>query len=142
MATSYSGNPAASDNDWIRFEIQDRGPDYSDDAFHFQDEEIASKLVDDVGNRMLASGHLLQIWAIDLAQNPNFRIGRFSENWNETAKDMNTKAKELIDSALSGMTGAFVGGVSGADKANRRADPDRTKGAFRRGQFDNPRGGW
>ena len=142
MTTTYSGNPAASDNDWIRFQIQDRGPVYSDDAFHFQNEEIASKLVDDAGNRLLAAGHLLQIWAIDLAQNPNFRIGRFSEDWAEAVKGMNTKAKELIAEAMAGMTDAFVGGVSVTDKANRSANTDRTKGAFHRGQFSDPESHW
>ena len=142
MTTTYSGNPAASDNDWIRFQIQDRGPAFSDDAFHFQNEEIASKLVDDAGNRLLAAGHLLQIWAIDLAQNPNFRIGRFSEDWAEAVKGMNTKAKELIAEAMAGMTDAFVGGVSAIDKANRSANTDRTKGAFRRGQFSDPKSHW
>ena len=142
MTTSYSGNPVASDNDWIRFQIQDTGPTFSGDAFHFQNEEIASKLVDDGGNRMLAAGHLLQIWAIAITQNPNFRIGRFSEEWDKSVAGMNAKAQELIADALSGMTSAFVGGVSVIDKANRSANTDRTKGAFRRGQFSDPESHW
>ena len=142
MSTTYGGNPAASDLFWIRFEIQDTGPDYCGDAFHFQDEEIASKLSDDGGNRTLTAGHLLQVWARHLASNPNFRIGRFSEDWNAAAQTMNEKANELIAAAQASMADAYFGGVSEADKAAKRADSGRTRGAFRRGQFGNPNAGW
>ena len=142
MTTTYAGNPAVSDVAWIRFKIQDTGPIYCGDAFHFQDEEIASTLSDDGGNRVLAAGHLLQTWAISIASNPNFQIGRFSEDWRGAVKDMNDKALELIAQAQAAMTGVYFGGVSVADKAGRRADTDRTQAAFRRGMHDNPDAGW
>ena len=142
MSTTYAGNPAASDTAWIRFEIQDTGPDYAGDAFHFQDEEIASKLADDSGNRVLAAGHLLLVWARHLTSQPNFRIGRFSEDWRASAQMMNTKALELIAEAQAAMAGVYVGGVSVADKAAKSANTDRTTSSFRRGQFDNPDAGW
>lgn len=142
MTTTYAGNPAANDTAWIRFKIQDTGPDYSGDAFHFQDEEIASTLADDGGNRTLAAGHLLQTWAIHLTSQPNFRIGRFSEDWEKAAEAMNTKALELIAQATAAMTDVYVGGIHTADKAAKRADTGRTQGSFRRGQFDNPDAGW
>jgi len=142
MTTTYAGNPAASDTAWIRFKIQDTGPTYSGDAFHFQDEEIASTLADDGGNRLSAAGHLLQTWAIHLTSQPNFRIGRFSESWEAAASAMNTKALELLAAAAAAMAGVYVGGVSASDKAAKSANTDRTTGSFRRGQFDNPDAGW
>ena len=142
MTTTYAGNPAVSDVAWIRFKIQDTGSIYCGDAFHFQDEEITSTLSDDGGNRVLAAGHLLQTWAINIASNPNFQIGRFSEDWRGAVEDMNNKALELIAQAQAAMTGVYFGGVSVADKARRLADTDRTQSAFHRGRSDNPDAGW
>jgi len=142
MTTTYTGDPTVSDVAWIRFKIQDTGPTYSGDAFHFQDEEIASTLADDAGNKLSAAGHLLQTWAIHLTSQPNFRIGRFSEDWAAAASAMNTKAVELLTEAAAAMAGAYVGGVSAADKAAKSANRDRTTGSFQRGQFDNPDAGW
>jgi hypothetical protein len=143
MSTSYSGDPAASTTDWIRVEIQDTGPIYSGDPFVFQNEEIASKLADFGGNKWQASGHLLLVWARQIGHNPNFQIGRFSEDWNAAAKFLEEKGKELLASSqATGGGGAYVGGISVADKAAKAADSDRTQGAFTRTSFDNPEAGW
>jgi len=143
VSTSYSGDPAASTTDWVRFEIQDTGPSHSGDSFVFQDEEIASKLADCAGNKWQAAGTLLIIWARQIGHNPNFQIGRFSEDWNAAAKFLEEKGKELLASPnASGGTGAYVGSISVADVAAKAGDGDRTQPTFKRGFMDNPNAGW
>ena len=143
MSTSYSGDPAASTTDWVRFEIQDTGPSYSGDPFVFQNEEIASKVADCGGNKWQAAGHLLLVWARQIGHNPNFQIGRFSEDWNAAALFLEEKGKELLASAdASAGAGAYVGGISVTDVDAKAGDTDRTQPTFRRGFMDNPNAGW
>jgi len=143
VSTSYSGDPAASTTDWVRFEIQDTGPSYSGDPFVFQNEEIASKVADCGGNKWQAAGHLLLVWARQIGHNPNFQIGRFSEDWNAAALFLEEKGKELLASAdASAGAGAYVGGISVTDVDAKAGDTDRTQPTFRRGFMDNPNAGW
>ena len=143
MSTSYGGDPAASTTDWVRFEIQDTGPAGSGDSFVFQNEEIVSKLADCGGNKWQAAGHLLLVWARQIGHNPNFQIGRFSEDWNAAAKFLEEKGKELLaSSGASGGAGAHVGGISVSDRAAKVGDSDRTSPTFTRGFGDNPDAGW
>lgn len=141
MSFSYSGNPATSDLDWVRFTIQDTGPSYSGEPWYWHNEEINGILAG-AGNKVIAAAEVLYAWARRIAHNPDFQIGRFSENWNAAAKLLNEKADELMASVAATGIGAFVGGISVSDKAARVANTDRTKAAFRRGMFDNPDAGW
>ncbi|HUT62194.1 MAG TPA: hypothetical protein VNA25_30510 [Phycisphaerae bacterium] len=141
MSHSYSGNPAASDLDWIRFTIQDTGPAYSGEPWYIHDSEISGILAG-ATNATQAAGLVLLAWARRIAHSPNFRIGRFSEDWNAAAATMQEKAEKILASAAAAGIGAFVGGISVSDKATRSLDTDRTKSSFRRGQFDNPDAGW
>ncbi len=141
MSHSYGGNVATSDLDWIRFQIQDTGPDSdSGEPWYFTDEEIAGIFAIH-GTKLAAAVDILYTWARRLAHSPNFRIGRFSEDYATAAKTLNDKAAELDKMLSTATSGLYAGGVSVADKAAKRANTDRTQGAFRRGRFDNPRAG-
>lgn len=141
MPSTYSGDPAASTNDWIRFEITDTSA-----PFVFLNEEIASQLADAGGNKWTAAGNLLLVWARNIGKNPSFTIGRFSEDPAAAAKFLEEKAKELLSNpnanAGGGQLGAYVGGISVADKAAKAGDSDRTAGSFGRGYMDNPDASW
>jgi len=138
---TYGGDPSASALDWIRFTIQDTGPSFSGEQWYWGDTEIIG-ILSTVANATVAAGEILLAWARRIGHNPDFRIGRFSENWNAAARLMEEKGKELLQSAAASGIGAFVGGTSVSDKSARSGNADRTKGAFRRGRFDNPGAGW
>jgi hypothetical protein len=139
MPATYGGDPAASTLDWIRFETTD-----TTSPFIFQNEEINSKLADCFGNKWQAAAALLLIWARNIGKNPSFTIGRFSENPAAAAMFLEEKAKELLamPGAKQGKFGAYVGGISVADREAKIADTDRTQGAFSRGYMDNPDARW
>ena len=139
MSHNYGGDPSVGNVAWVRWRIGDTGPSYSGYGWIFTDEEIAQAIADAGGNLLIAGAALLQIWAIRLASQPDFQIGRFAESSNAAAaKTLNEKAAELKKEAGFAMSGAFAGGISVSDKASREADADRTPSHFRRSQFDNP----
>lgn len=138
---TYGGDPSASDLDWIRFTIQDTGPAYSGEQWYWADTEIIGILTT-VATATEAAGTVLLAWARRIAHNPDFQIGRFSENWAAAAQMLQEKGNALLQSVAVTGIGAFVGGVSTTDKSTRYDNTNRTRGAFRRGQFDHPDAGW
>jgi len=141
VSHTYTGDPAVSNVAWVRWKIGDTGPSYSGYGWVFTDEETARAIADAGGNMLMACASLLVTWAIRLASQPDFQIGRFGESSNaDAAAALNTKAKELQAAANAQMAGAFAGGISVSDKAGREANTDRTPSDFRRTQFDNPEG--
>lgn len=59
MATyNYSGNPATSDTDWIRFKLAETDVSGGADSTNFSDEEIQTILTEHAGDRWQA-GHTL-----------------------------------------------------------------------------------
>ena len=131
-----------TDMDRVRLEIGD-----NEAPMHFADDEIWEKISQAGGDWVMAAGELCLAWArYILTHQPDFTIGRFSETgWREAARLLNEKGQELIDKAEAATAlaavGAYAGAISVADKAAKRADTNRTQGAFRRGQFDNPNAG-
>lgn len=142
MSHSYCGDPSSSTLNWVRFTIQDTGPDSdSGEPWYFTDEEINGMIATE-GTALGAAVAVLYAWARRLAHNPNFRIGRFSEDWSQAAEVLNAKAAELKAQLSAAVAGAYVGGTSQADKDAKYAATDRTRGAHRRGRFNNPNAGW
>jgi len=141
VSHTYTGDPAAGPVAWVRSKIGDTGPNYCGYGWVFTDEEITSAISDAGGNLLMACAALLVTWAIRLASQPDFQIGRFGESNNaEAAAELNKKANEFKTQAGALMSGAFAGGISGSDKAAREGNSDRTPSDFRRTQFDNPEG--
>ena len=125
----YSGDPAASDLDWIWFTIRDTSA-----TPHFSATELAAVLADE-GDKERAAGVLLKTWVIEMLQEPNFTIGSFSENHGSTLSDLLAQAETLLASAGLGL---YAGGVSEADNAVIAADTDRPSKSFTTGMFRNP----
>lgn len=57
---SYSGNPAASDKDWIRFRSADTDVSGGSASADFSDEEIAAILAEHAGDRWRATHSLMR----------------------------------------------------------------------------------
>jgi len=133
MSWSYSGDPSASDLDWIRFQIGDTDAT----AQVFSDEEILG-ILSDQGNKNDAAAFLLRRRAQDLAATPNFRIGRFSEDFGTAAARLEEKADALAAANAAKHVGLFAGGISESDRAAREADADRTSPAFTKDMHDFP----
>jgi len=127
VADTYSGDPASSDKDWVRFAVGDTST-----PSQFSDEEIAAAIAHYGGKEAAAAG-LLQMMAIRLAREPDFKIGRFSESRKSAIDALNEKAKEVAAQAHA--FGFYAGGISVADKAARAADSDRPPAKFFRGMM-------
>jgi len=133
----YSGNPLASDADWVWFTIRDTSltnPYYSD-------QEVLAALVE-WGNKYTAAGHLLKLWVIDMLQEPNFSLGSFSENHGATLSELQKKADDLIEEGeklTATGVGLYAGGVSVTDNRALDADTDRPAMSFTTRMMRNPR---
>lgn len=125
----YSGNPAASEVDWIRFTIRDTNA-----TPYFTDLEVAAVLAEQ-GDKYKAAGVLLKRWVIDLLAEPNFTIGSFSEDHGRTLADLLAEANKLLSGATVGL---YAGGISVADTEAIEADEDRPAMAFDFGMDRNP----
>jgi len=132
MAWSYSGNPAASDKDAVRFEI----PDTDEAAQLVSDDEIAYALAEE-GGTVGAAARCCEIVARRYAQQADVATGDVKLTYSQQAKTLAVRAKELR-SLANGSHAPYSGGMSRTRKEGFAEDEDLESGNFRRGQFDNP----
>ncbi len=135
-ATPYSPSDPPTDLDRVRLEIGDIG-----NPVHFPDWAIAEK-ISQRGAWELAAVDLLRVWARQLGQQPQYRVGRFSENWGAAAGQMNEQANELERRYAASHAQAFAGGISKSDAQTRRDDPDRPASENTVDMMDNPNASW
>ncbi|MFA4971868.1 MAG: hypothetical protein WC683_04595 [bacterium] len=128
---SYSGDPSLSDVDAVRFLIDDTDPA----DWLFSDEEIGYLLAT-YGTVNLAAAEALYIIIRAIARNPNFRIGRWSEDRSTGLKILEEKADKL--KAQGQTAGIYAGGIGVADKQAKEEDTDRVPPSFRKGMHDDP----
>lgn len=130
---TYTGDPASSDRDAVRFEIQDT--DESNPLL--QDPEIEYALAQETGV-LGAAARCCEALARRFASRADTVVGSLTETYSAMAAVYADRAKEL---RIRSSTGApWAGGLTRTDKDNRRQDTDRTQGAFARGQFNQPGG--
>lgn len=140
MTYSYSGDPAASDQDAVRFEIQDTDPN----APLLQDEEIAFTLDNEAGpegdrtpaGMLSAAARCCEALSRRFAMQADTVVGSLQTTYSKMAENYAERASELRERAI-GMGVPFVGGQSWSAKAASRDDPDRVQPHFQRGQFRN-----
>jgi len=134
MTFTYTGDPASSDRDAVRFWIGDT----DDDNVLLSDEEIA--YANSVhGNVFFTSAALCE----QLAATGNsitggvLKVGDLQEDRGSLSDHFNSLAKSL---RRKGMMQAvpIVGGTSIADKQSAANDTDLPSPSFTRGQFDHP----
>jgi len=112
---SYSGDPALSDLDWVRFTIRDTAT-----PWHFSNEEILAIIAEK--GKIGAAIQLAEQWAVDLGRQASFTLGSFSEQYQQAAEALQGIADSLKNTAAPG---AFCAGQVNA--------------AFTRGMHRNPR---
>lgn len=138
MTVTYSGDPAASARDAVRFLVGDT----STSTGQLQDTEI-DYLVSTWGNTYRAASEAAMALAARAAGEfvTSKSVGSLSVSRIPGGADYLNLAKELRAKANSGVVfavKAYSGGVSKADKETMYADDDWEKPWFRRGMHDYP----
>lgn len=135
MTWTYSGDPATTSRDAVRFLVGDT--DTTDQLV--SDEEISWVLTQHSGVRHAAAATCEAI-AAKFARQAEMSVDDVSIKAGEKAEHYRALAKELrAQAAIAGKVAKpFAGGISIADKDDREADTDRVKPFFRRDLHDVP----
>lgn len=131
MSWSYSGDPADSDTDAVRFEI----PDTDESAGLVSDEEIAYALSQESGV-IGAAARCCEIVARRYAQQADVATGDVKLTYSKQAENLAVRARELRDAA-QGTHAPYSGGQSVSGKEAFAEDSERVQPRFSRGEFDN-----
>lgn len=134
MTNTYTGNPADSSKDAVRFWIQDTAAPWK-----LTDEEI-NYTISQFTNPMLAAASCANALAARYAAFPSKRVGDFSISYGELAKNYAALAAELESKGQTFNLVPWSGGITHSDREIARTDTNRVKPPFRRDQFDNPSG--
>lgn len=132
---SYSGSPASSEKDAVRFEI----PDTDESAQLIGDAEIEYTLEQEA-SVYGAAARCCESLSRKFAMQADIATGDIKLTYSKQAENLAERAKELRARA-QGAHAPFAGGISRADKEGRVESEDRVQSAFSRGQFDNPAAG-
>jgi hypothetical protein len=117
MAWTYSGNPADSDRDRLRFETGDTDTN----SQLLQDAELDFVIAQEstwarrIARCLRSIGH-------KLLQQPNFALDRWREDRHEVAKSFLERARELEKTGKA--AGVYAGGISTSDKDTQKDDED------------------
>lgn len=135
MSWTYSGNPADSDLDAVRFCI---GDTIEDDQL-LQDEEINYLLSIYVSVNQSCIQGIISIMAT-YARFVNEEVDEVREDNSDRMAQLKILLDELKRSA-SAFSQIYAGGISVADKSAQEGDVDRVEPFFTRNDFDNDRRG-
>lgn len=136
MAWSYSGDPASSSKDKVRFLI---GDTISADEL-LQDEEI-NAVIADQPNTTLAAAISAEAIAAKFSREATRTVGKTSISASEKAKAYLELARKLrLQSKTEKAFKArpYAGGISENDKKIDEQDTDRADPFFERNLFENP----
>lgn len=135
MSWSYSGDPAASDLDEVRFLVGDT--DTTDQLV--SNEEVAWSIANSAGT-IQAAATLCEALASKFAREVDKSIGSLSVSAASRSGHFSARAAALRVQAIA-LCEVFVGGLSISGKQALDLDADAVQPAFRVGQDDNPRAG-
>lgn len=128
MSWTYSGNPASSDKDALRFTIGDTNPEDPE----LQDEELIFVL-EAAGAGNITKAGIISLRRI-LAKYKSLqdeKVGDVDVKWSQRYKSTKAALDDLIvDHAKTSLGSAFAGGISIGDKRNQEDNPDRVSPAF------------
>lgn len=139
MTWTYTGDPASSSKDEVRFLVGDTDKDDQ----HVQDEEINYALGVEAST-MKAAVRVARAIAAHFARDVEKAVGDLKIKASERYKNYLEIMKALEEEAVvSGLPGAapFAGGISIAQKETQESDSDRVKPSFSKGMMDNPQSG-
>jgi hypothetical protein len=130
---SYSGNPANSTLDAVRFTIGD-----TDAACpQLQDEEI-TYAYNQIGNVYGAAAMCCQVLATNMSRLADQSSGQSKLTYSQRATAYVKRAREF-ETIMVARGGAltYAGGISIADRQRQEQDPDRSQPQFQIGMEDN-----
>ncbi|MGE0289035.1 MAG: hypothetical protein AB7I42_23080 [Bradyrhizobium sp.] len=136
----YTGDPAASSKDWVRWRV---GDVRADDQLT-SDEEITAALSDASSNKNLAAAMVCERIAADFSREADFTIndGSGASRTNALGQRaasylrLATTLREAAAGSSTFFVAPYAGGISIDDKTSREEDEDRTAPAFTVGMQD------
>lgn len=131
MTWSYSGDPASTSKDTVRFYVQDT---VSADQ-QVSDEEITFLLTDENEDVLRAAARTAEAISAKYARQVDKTVGglqlsagRRQQKYADLAKQLWTRANAVG----AGIPSPYAGGISQSDKDEQEADTDRVEPAFTR----------
>jgi hypothetical protein len=132
---AYSGDPADSDLDAVRFYLQDTSNDSATELL--SDAEINFLLAQYPAPMMAAAYGALSL-AMRYAKDVNHKVDRVSEEASSRHAQYKALFDALYEEADAGLTGMSIGGRSKADKDTLARNTDGVQPEIRKDQFDDP----
>lgn len=138
MSWSYTGNPALSNRDAVRFLVQDTVEPVPPAVGLVEDEEINWALTQQTNLYLAAALVARAIGARFSGKADEKQVGDLRIKHADTAKRYFTLADALTAQAgtVGGLAAPYFGGISYDDKKIDEDDSDRVVPAFRVNQFD------
>lgn len=133
MSWSYSGNPASSDLDAVRFLIGD-----TNTADQQLSNEEIQFLIDQEGNVYRAAAKACLSISAKFARFVDKSVGDLQISYSQRQAAYASLAQSLTNQAATRSAIPYAGGISLADKHATEDNTDRTPPAFYRGQFTEP----
>lgn len=136
MAWTYSGDPASSEKDYVRFLVGDT--DTNDQLV--QDEEIEAVLADE-GNVSLAAAIIAEAIAGKYSRLADISVGKTSISYSQRAASylaLATRLRKQSKQKAIFRVRPYAGGISRSDKENVENNDDRVKPIFEKDLFKNP----
>ena len=132
MSFSYSGNPASSSKDQVRFLIQDTAATNQQAT----DEEI-DWVISTEANIYMAAALVMEMVARRSSGIVSKKVGDLSITYRSPAA-MLEEAKTLRARGRSAYQIPTAGGISVSEKLSHEQDTDIPKPSFKRNRMDNP----
>lgn len=138
MAWSYSGDPASSNRDAVRFTIGDTNVN----AQQLQDEEIDYNLGLDTPENVLRASirSVLNLMAL-VARQVSQTAGRLSKSLSDQLghyKELLAALEDEFATTGDGLVSFYVGGLSDSEEDTDKRDSDLRQNQFEIAQDDNP----
>lgn len=133
MLYTYSGDPAASNLDKVRFLIGDT--DVTSDP-QLTDAEINAMLTDNAGNAYSAAIACVEALISKYSRKVTKSVGDLSISYSDIVGNYRELLAGLRRRATVQICTPYAGGISISDKQTDEADSDRTQPSFYRGMHD------
>lgn len=132
MVWTYSGDPASSELDQLRFTVGD-----VDETRQLWQNAELTYIIGITESSEEAARRLLQSKIRQLALTPRVRLGSFTYDASSLISSLKDNLEAL--GITRGAMAPWAGGISKLQKEGQETREDRVTPRFRRGQFDNPR---
>ncbi len=131
MTWTYSGDPAATDRDAVRFMIGDT--DSTDEQL--SDEEVAYAIAQEA-TLTHAAIYLARGLATKFARLVDMAIGDLKYSYSQRQGNYESLVERLETIRDESAASPYAGGISVSDKDTREEDSDRVDPIFKKGMFD------